>query len=414
MGKSRIVVRLKEGALMNNVWQDKEAGIIRPLYSFEHDPHSEIHKYPHETGTEKEVQKFDSGFYKSLGKFEKQCYQTYLIDLESEKEAGESIEKLKSQYGEHIEQVYIDGFVTLCAPNDPFFTRQRPALDSIQCEDAWDSSKGQGVVVGILDTGINAHHPDLQGKILGIKNHTTDTNNIDYPDPRHLNGHGTAIAGIIAALGDNNQGIIGTAPLAQLYISKIFFDQNAVAFVSDCEAAIINADQRRIPILNCSWTIDTFDPIYHDSHQNLVNIINQFSNKMLFVFAAGNISARIDQQGAFLNELKGILKVGALDEQNQRKRHDSNFGSDVVYAPGENIFSTDRHGSYNSFTGTSFAAPFVAGISALLLSRVPTLKPADIKRLIEQNVDPVASLPKSDGIGKVNALKAMQALIGIA
>ncbi len=271
------------------------------------------------------------------------------------------------------------------------------ALEKISVSDAWTITSGSSSVrVGIIDTGIDQSHPDLCNRVDQSCYFSYYQNTVANMNP-FLDewGHGTHVAGIIGAQTDNSIGIAGVCKNVTLVSLKVFDGTNNY-HIDGLAAAIQFAESNNIPILNMS--------IGFPANEVMVASINialqNYSG--LVVCAAGNDYINIDNTEIYpaVFDFDNIIVVGASND-NDRIWHDidpdtaesfgSNFGRNNVdiFAPGVDIVSTLPSASYGEQSGTSMAAPHVAAVAALLLSKYPNLTPVQIKAAIMGHSDKV-------------------------
>lgn len=409
MAKKRLIVRIKENAnykaSFSGILEKKQA--CKKVYTFQDDPFEKERDSPFEhleAGNYLET----SDYYRKLGSRQKEYYRTFKIDMDNEDEANNYFNALNST--NEIEEAYLDGQVKIShRPNDIFFNKQQ-SLFRLQCEEAWDITSGNAkILISVIDTGILDSHEDLKNNIHispnGTKgfNFTSDKNNLDNHGEK---GHGTGIAGIIAASWNNHLGISGIAPNCKILNCKVFPEKIDTAFFSDCQNAIKVSIDNGAKILNCSWEIDDL-VAYDNVKSKFIEFINLQSNEAVFVFAAGNSGK--DISSSWWNRLENCLIVGALDFDDYRW-NGSNYGRGVIFSYGAGIFGiTKNNKKYEELdSGTSFAAPHVSGICGLILSYNPQISPKDVIKLI---IDSRVKIPKINsymGLGKVNALSALK------
>lgn len=281
--------------------------------------------------------------------------------------------------------------------NDPYRANQW-AIENIHLDTAWDITSGSSsVTVGVIDTGIDAMHPDLNGRvnISASRSFLSGTTQVEVPtDPA---GHGTHVAGIIGAKGNNGAGVVGSN-WQVLLVSLKAFDETRCGYASNVARAINYADGLDIPILNLSarWVSSGQQRMYYDYAFD--SVIENYSG--LLVCSAGNDCCDIDYSNCYPASYgqANILSVGNSTASNS-KYATSNYGAESVdvFAPGDNILScypteicssgqcdADTHiaNGYHYMSGTSMAAPYVAGVAALMLSVNSSLTPAQLKQII--------------------------------
>lgn len=272
------------------------------------------------------------------------------------------------------------------------------------------------VVVAVLDSGIDYNHPDLQGRLWvntgEIANNGIDDDGNGYIDDIHginvLNHsgnpyddylHGTHVSGIIGAVGDNAEGIVGINPHVKIMSLK-FLQQSGSASISDAITALNYLYQmkqeRGVPvrIINASWGIDKYSQVLYDA------IAAGAQHDMLFVASAGNggidyVGDNNDRRPHYPSgyELGHIISVTATNEADELGEF-ANYGLDTVdlAAPGVNILSTLPNGAYGLLSGTSMAAPHVTGAASLLLSLEPSLAALAVKKRLLDSADVVAGM----------------------
>ena len=228
--------------------------------------------------------------------------------------------------------------------------------------------KGAGVKVGIIDSGIDYNHPDLKDNYKGGYNFI-DNNSDPYDDD--TNSHGTHVAGVIAAR-DNGTGVVGVAPAASLYALKVFGANGSGGDLSSIIAGIEWAIENGMNVVNMSVGVDSrlaqMMPEVFKPLQDVCNLAYQ--KGVILVAAVGNEGRdRISIPAAY----DSVIAVSASDFNNQRAVFknfmSSNTGAqNELAAPGSNIKSTVRGGGYALISGTSQAAPHVAGAVAVILS----------------------------------------------
>jgi len=265
------------------------------------------------------------------------------------------------------------------------------------------SNKGVDIKVAIIDTGIDYGHPDLSG------NFDTDLKGWDFvnndDDPMDDNGHGTHVAGIVAAL-DDGVGVVGVAPEASLYALKAL-DSNGNGYVSDVVYAIQWATdpngngyaEDRLDIINMSLGADRGN-IFFKWACNLA-----YSDGLLLVAAAGNGGSVI-----YPAAYSSVIAVSATDK-NDNLASFSSIGSQVeLAAPGVNIYSTYLNDSYKTFSGTSMASPHVAGVAALVWEADSTLTNDDVRYQLQSTAEDLGLLSTEQGYGLVDADEAVPQL----
>lgn len=223
----------------------------------------------------------------------------------------------------------------------------------VQAPSIWHATKGEGMKVAVLDTGVDLTHPDLAQNIQAYVNFTTD-NREDVIDRQ---GHGSHCSGVIAAI-DNQIGVIGIAPNASLYVAKVLGDDGAGS-VEWMIQGIDWAIEQQVDIVSMSLGCS------EDPGAELYDAIKRArSAGIIIVAASGNESTSCGWPAAY----EEVIAVGAID-QALDKASFSNFSKEVdVAAPGVNIMSTYLNGGYARLSGTSMATPIVAGVVALIQS----------------------------------------------
>ncbi|KKR47848.1 MAG: hypothetical protein UT97_C0003G0063 [Parcubacteria group bacterium GW2011_GWC2_40_31] len=224
----------------------------------------------------------------------------------------------------------------------------------IQAQDAWNKAtgKGEGIKVAVIDTGISIIHPDLV--VAGGVNVIVPGRG--YNDD---NGHGSHVAGIIAAQ-DNLIGVIGVSPKVSLYAVKAL-DKNGAGYISSIIRGIEWAIASNMSVINLSVGSDSDSQILHDAITKATNA------GIVVVVAAGN-SGPNDNTVSYPAKYQEVIAVSATNQNNTITSWSSR-GSEVdVAAPGENIVSTYLGKGYAMESGTSMAAPFVSGVVALIKS----------------------------------------------
>ncbi len=292
--------------------------------------------------------------------------------------------------------------------------------------DAWIQTKGEGVFVAVIDTGIDITQEDLRDNIWvntaeipdnyiddDGNGYVDDINGWDFVDESnqvhsldyiHDEWHGTHIAGIIAAQDNNDLGITGVAPDAKILPLKVF--QNGVAYTSDIIAAIEYAELMGVKIVNCSWGSS-------ENNQALKEAID-YSN-MLFVCAAGNSHQNLDKHPIYpaSYDSNNVISVAAINESGILTGF-TNYGENSVdiAAPGENIISTVPENRYITTSGTSMAAAFVSAGAALILSLNKNFNTYDVRDRIITTADKLSSLNgKVLNGNKINCNSAIQNII---
>lgn len=272
-------------------------------------------------------------------------------------------------------------------------------VDMIQAPKVWEKTKGKGVTIAILDTGCDLTHPDLRERIICGRNFTRDDKGIKEVY-RDYNGHGTHVAGTMAAT-INQKGVVGVAPEANLLIVKVL-DRNGSGQYEWIINGINYAIEKKVDIISMSLGGPEDVPELHEAIQKAVE------NNILVVCAAGNEGDGQDTTDEFgyPGSYNEVISVGAINLE----RHISDFTNsnnevDLV-APGENILSTYLKGKYAKLSGTSMATPHVSGALALLKALTfesferELTEPELYAQLIKRTV-PLGNSPKIEGNGMV-------------
>lgn len=286
------------------------------------------------------------------------------------------------------------GGQVLYTPNDPGFAGQSSLLD-LHVPQAWDLNRGEGVLVAVIDTGVDATHPDLAGNLwvnpgetgLDASGNDKRSNGIDddndgYVDDwqgwnfvnnsndiNDLNGHGTHSAGIIAARMDNNLGIAGVAPLAKIMPLKAVDDKGYGTY-ADVAKAITYAVDHGAKVINVGFGGVDKSAVLQAATDYA------YSHGVIVVAAAGNSGTN----GVFYPAAdSNVIAVSALDSSLKLASF-SSYGSEIsLAAPGVGIYSTYPGGNYVQLSGTSMAAAQVSGIVALLVSQGRLTTPDQVR-----------------------------------
>lgn len=276
-------------------------------------------------------------------------------------------------------------------PNDKDFTSQY-YLKQINATKAWRTTTGSSLLVGVLDTGVDATHPDLIGKVTA-----SDGSEEDLADDI---GHGTEVAGIIAANTNNKQGIAGISWGTKVLSLKVT-DSLGQARISTVAQALDKAYASGVKIVQISLSTNQFS-------QTFRNVIKEAQDRgILIISTSGNTGI---QELRYPAAFSGVIGVGAVD-QNKKKESYSTTGDHVtLVAPGTSIFTTSLDSSYDSVTGTSFAAPQVAGAAALVWSIAPDLRSDEVREILTESADDLGTLGKDKlyGYGLLNTEKAVE------
>ena len=339
-------------------------------------------------------------------------------------------------------------------PNDPAFSSQWglnnvgqtigsvagvPGAD-INAPEAWDLAVGnENIVIAIIDTGVDILHPDIRpnlwinkGEMAGYaslsdwKSNGIDDDGNGYVDDivgwdfnfnsnnpndesQRFGGHGTHVAGIAAARGNNGAGVTGVSWVARIMALAVMDYRDGGLPVSNIAGALGYAERMGAHVINLSLGL------YQDT-RTLRDAINAV-NRAVIVCAAGNDGTDNDSRPHYPSSYpkSNLIAVAATDQSDQRASF-SNFGhtSVDVAAPGVQIYSTysrfvDSAG-YKFLDGTSMASPMVAGLAALMRAGNGSLSPVQVVSTIKGSVDKLPTL--SGGIstgGRINALRALQA-----
>lgn len=291
-------------------------------------------------------------------------------------------------------------------PSDTFYSSQW-YLNAIHVPQTWNLLKGRTqykVLVAVIDTGIDLTHPDLYSNIDTA--HTVSCVTTDYnPISNDFTGHGTHIAGEIAAVFDNQTGIAGIsnnyAKIAAIQCSD--GKKITTAYATNGVNYAISIGAR---IINMSLGTASEDLLLKEALQKA------YDSDILIVCSAGNDGTDATHYPSAYDTTIGVI---ASDKEGN-KRSDASYGTDnFISAPGERNYSTIPPGSYGYKSGSSMSAGVVSGVAALLISVDPTLTPENIKQLLASTATDTyqEGFDAYSGYGIVNAEAAVRKMLNI-
>lgn len=335
----------------------------------------------------------------------------------------------ENPFVEYAEPKFIDK--PFDTPNDPQFSQQLH-FNTIGAPSAWDIVKGEtgDVVIAVVDGGVDWRHEDLEANIWTnedeIPNNGVDDDNNGFVDDirgwnfaknsndpsgrdaqPNLEEHGTHVAGIAAAVTNNDIGISGVSWNSKIMpINVAPQNSNNDSTLQSTYDGVAYAAENGADIINCSWG--------NNRHSNVAQEVVNFAyaNGALLVCAAGNGRENVDEKPHYPSSYNHVLSVGRVDNTD-RKAGSSNYGTTVdVFAPGSSILSTFPDNQYARISGTSMAAPVAGGVAALVKTQHPEFSVDQLRetlRVTAKNIDNLnPSFAGLMGKGRVDALKAVQ------
>ncbi len=347
--------------------------------------------------------------------------------------AGMSVSEGIARYQQQANVLSVEPnylYHTSALPNDPDFS-QLWGLTKIQAPTAWSSTTGSNdVVVAVVDSGINYNHEDLHANMWQNSGAIADNSDDDadsYPDdiyginaithtgdPMDDYGHGTHVAGIIGAVGNNGLGVTGVNWTVKLMALK-FLDSSGSGTTADavkCFNYLIAMKKGGVNIraVNASWSGDGYS-------QSLKDAIDSAGDLgIITVCAAGNDGVNIDASPEYpaSYDSPSLITVTASDA-NDNMPSFANYGAShvAIAAPGVSILSTyyNSNTAYMTMTGTSMAVPYVTGAVALLSARNPGSSAAGIKSALLNSVDRLSQWSgKVASGGRLNLAKAIASI----
>lgn len=342
-------------------------------------------------------------------------------------------------------------------PNDQFFGIQwglnQVRDHDVNAPEAWDTERGDSsIVIAIVDTGVDWTHPDLGGVppytggniwtnwreftgvsgvdddsngfiddirgwdfIVGVTGYPGEDINVPDNDPSDFFGHGTHVAGIAGALTGNDIGVASLANKCKIMPVRVGWTATdgsghaaGVVRMDFCASGILYAARNGARVINCSWANDNSGGLD-------VAVDTAIARGAIVVVSAGNDNTS-SQSYNYLSTRGDCFAVAATNSRDQKPSY-SNYGSWVDFcAPGDTIastyykYSTSEH-AYAYYSGTSMSAPFVSALSALLLSKNPSLTRSDVSDIITSTCDPIDALNPGYsgqlGAGRINAYAAL-------
>ena len=331
------------------------------------------------------------------------------MNVES-RERGENRERYETiiedflatgKFDDYVREFEI-AYTTWCANpvsvSDPYFRNAHGwALRMIDAPCAWTITRGDpGVLIGIVDTEFRITHEEFQGSPNQFE--------FVWGQSSANNHHGTEVASVAAARANNGRGIAGVAHDSRIAAHRVVHYSNGSSYSDRVRVAINNLHNAGVPIINVSWSRTGLSQVQAER-------ITQ--NGTTLVISAGNNN--LDQWHSYIATVPGVIVVSSVNRDNRHgpTGHARNSGVTIV-APGVDIrvAGGNSNSHYLTTHGTSFAAPFVAGTVALMLSVNPTLEPAQIESILRATADPIAdggSFHGQLGAGRLNAYRAVDA-----
>ncbi|MGZ4690959.1 MAG: S8 family serine peptidase [Acidimicrobiia bacterium] len=305
------------------------------------------------------------------------------------------------------------------APTNDTYHANQWALDPVKTSfsTAWKISTGKGITVAVIDTGVDANHPDLTGQVLPGRAFLNGASSVGVPMSPSTDtcGHGTHVAGTIAALTNNSRGVAGAAPGVKILPVKVL---NCSGLSSDVANGVVWAANNGARVINLSLG----GPMRDTAMEAAINYAR--SKKVVVVAAAGNnhgpTSCAVPGNNAvsYPGASPGVIGVGATDSSFNRACF-SNTGSYVdLMGPGVSVLSTyptamtpSGYAPYMYMSGTSMATPHVAAAAALVLSRWPTCTSDRVERKLESTAKPLGGTVRNDnfGYGLIDPARAVAA-----
>jgi subtilisin family serine protease len=319
----------------------------------------------------------------------------YIVDLPAN--ASETAVAQQLAHNPHFRFAEVDRRVPAAlVPNDPYFGSEWH-LAKIGAPAAWDATLGAGITIAVLDTGVDGTHPDLASRMVAGWNFYD--NNADTSD---VLGHGTGVAGAAAAATNDAAGVASVAGQARIMPLRIS-DPTGWAYASTVAQALTYAADHGARVANISFDGMAGNATVQTAAQYMK------SKGGLVLVAAGNSGA-----SQSIAPSTSLIPVSATDSNDQLASF-SSYGSFVAMsAPGINIWSTKKGGSYSAWWGTSLATPITSGVVALIMATRPTLTNAQVENILYSTADDLGA-PGRDplyGYGRVDAAAAVKAAAG--
>ncbi|MGQ9928625.1 MAG: S8 family peptidase [Chloroflexaceae bacterium] len=281
-------------------------------------------------------------------------------------------------------------------PNDPAFPQQW-GLYNIQAPEAWTITTGGPAVVAVLDSGVDGEHPDLAGKVLPGYNALDSSANT-----RDDNGHGTAVAGLIAANTDNGAGIAGLCWECRVLPVKVV-DALGVGDDAGLARGILWAANNGARVINMSLGGEGDSRLLREA-------IDYAAGRGIVLVAASGNERQAGNPVTYPAAYPDVIAVGATGNDDSVTAF-SNTGDYLdLAAPGVGLWTTLPGGNYGPPNGTSFSSPYVAAAAALVLSQRPDLGRADVRCILEASADDRGPPGKDSeyGWGRLNVFRAVQ------